>query len=247
MNNNSKCPFCEKSFKHLSSIYRHKNNCKYNNNKICNTNNNENNNKLIDYLLKENNELKQMILDVCKNSNISHNTNSFNNTNSNNKSFNLHFFLNETCKNAMNINDFVESIKLELADLINVGEIGYVQGISNIIVKNLNSLDITERPIHCTDKKREVLYVKDENKWEKEDEEKKKIRSLIKKIAYENQRLILQYREKYPGCNLAHNKNSEKYNKMIIEAMGGSGDNDIEKENKIISNISKVISLQTEK
>jgi len=100
-------------------------------------------------------------------------------TNSHNKAFNLQFFLNETFKNAMNINDFVDSIKLQLSDFMDVGEKGFVEGISNIIIKNLNALDENVRPVHCTDKKRETFYVKDDNKWTKEDENKTKLRKVV--------------------------------------------------------------------
>jgi hypothetical protein len=188
--------------------------------------------ELIVMLIKQNSEL----MEILKNgtNNHSHNT-----TNSHNKSFNLQFFLNETCKDAMNIMDFVDSIKLQLSDLEKVGEIGYVDGISNIIVKNLNALEVEKRPVHCTDKKREILYIKDEDKWEKEDEERKKLRKAIKKIACKSQRLIPKFKEAHPDCIKAASKFSDQYNKMIIESMGGSGDNDLEKEDKIIRNISK--------
>jgi hypothetical protein len=139
----------------------------------------------------------------------------------------------------MNIMDFVDSIKLQLNDLEKVGEIGYVEGISNIITTNLKALDITQRPIHCTDKKRDVLYVKDEDKWEKEAENKNKLRKAIKKIASKNQRLIPDFKIKHPDCGKAASKFSDQYNKIIVESMGGSGDNDDEKEDKIIKNISK--------
>ena len=119
-------------------------------------------------------EVKQIIFELVKNGtnnefNYNNNTININNTNSHNKAFNLNFFLNETCKNAMNITEFVDSIKLELSDLMELGEIGYVESMS-IITKKLNALDETVRPIHCTDKKRETFYIKDEDKWEKEDE-----------------------------------------------------------------------------
>ena len=134
-------------------------------------------------------EQQNMMLEVIKNGT---NNNNNNTTNSHNKAFNLQFFLNETCKDAMNIMDFVDSIKLQLSDLERVGELGFVDGISNIIVKNLKELDVTERPIHCTDKKREVLYVKDEDKWEKDDE-KNKIKKAIKRVANKNIRLLLAF------------------------------------------------------
>ena len=190
-------------------------------------------------LIKDNSELKNMIMEVVKNGTMqnSHNNNT---TNSHNKAFNLNFFLNETCKDAMNITDFVESIKLQLSDLERVGELGYVEGISNIIVKNLKDLDVTQRPVHCTDKKRETMYVKDEDKWEK-DEENSKIKKVIKKVASKNQRLLPKFKEVHPDCITYHSKYSDQYNKLIVESMGGSGDNDREKEEKIIRNISKIV------
>jgi hypothetical protein len=222
-------------------MYRHKKECK-GKNETPNTNNND---KLVEYLMKENSELKHMIIDVCKNINPSNtqNNNSFNNSNSHNKTFNLQFFLNETCKDAMNIMDFAESVKLQLSDLEKVGEIGYVDGISNIIVKNLKALDETKRPVHCTDTKREVLYIKDDNKWEKEDNDKKKIRKLIKKVADKNARLIPKFKEEHPDCNRSISKFSDQYNKLIVESMGGSGDNDQEKEEKIIRKIAKEVTI----
>jgi hypothetical protein len=194
--------------------------------------------------------MKQIILEqhstisnLIKNgiSNINTNTNCMNN----NKTFNLQFFLNETCKDAMNITDFIESIKLQLCDLEKLGEVGYVEGISNIITSNLKALDITERPVHCTDKKREIIYIKDDNKWEKEDENNTKLRKVIKRIASKNHKLLPLYREKYPGCQYADSKYGDKYNKMVVEVLGGEG-NETEKEDKIIKNISKVTTIRKE-
>jgi hypothetical protein len=169
------------------------------------------------------------------------NNNNITTTNSHNKTFNLQFFLNETCKDAMNIMDFVDSLKIQLSDLENVGKIGFVEGISNIIVKNLNSLDETKRPIHCTDSKREVMYVKDEDKWEKDNEEKKKLRKVIKHVAHKNSKMLKDFKAKHPDCEKSDSKFSDQYNKLIIEAMGGKGDNDLEKEDKIIRNIAKKV------
>jgi hypothetical protein len=238
------CENCEKIFNDRPGLWRHKKKCNNNNNKSVETTTPELL-TMISELVKSNNGLQQSILEICKNGTISNNNNNnTTNINSHNKSFNLHFFLNETCKDAMNIMDFVDSIQLQLNDLEKVGELGYVEGISNIIVKNLNSLDITQRPIHCTDKKREILYVKDENKWEKEDKENNKIRKIIKKVSRKNSSLLRNYREKYPDYKTAESSASEKYDKLVIEAMGGNGDNDIEKEDKIIKNISKVVTIE---
>jgi hypothetical protein len=137
--------------------------------------------------------------------------------------------------------DFVDSIKLQLSDLERVGEFGFVDGISNIIVQNLKALDVAERPIHCTDKKREVLYVKDENKWEK-DEDKNKIKKAIKRVANKNIRLLPAFKQKYPDCNKSASIHSDQYNKMIVESMDTAGDN----ENKIITNISKQVFVEKE-
>jgi hypothetical protein len=203
--------------------------------------------ELVMELIKDNKEMKQIMLEqnntihsLVKNGIT--NTNISNNTNCNNKTFNLQLFLNETCKDAMNITDFIDSIKLELSDLINIGELGYVEGISNIITSNLKALDITKRPVHCTDKKRETIYIKDEDKWEK-DENKTKLKRVINRVSNKNIKLITEYREKYPECKKSESKLSDKYNKMIIEAMGGMGNNDTEKEEKIIKNISKYTTI----
>ena len=242
------CQKCNKKYKDNSGLWRHKKKCngtdfvdiEQNNEPIIQKNNSEKDD-LINYLIKENQEFKNLILEIVKKDTyqVTNNTT----TNSHNKAFNLNFFLNETCKDAMNIMDFVESIKLQVSDLESVGELGYVEGISNIIVKNLNALDVTQRPVHCTDKKRETIYIKDDNKWEK-DEEQKKMHKMIKKVADKNARLLPKFTEKYPDYKNYHSKTSDKYSKIIVEAMGGSGDNDYEKEEKIIKNIAKNIMVE---
>ena len=151
--------------------------------------------------------------------------------------------VNETCKDAMNIMDFVDSLKIQISDLEDVGKLGFVEGISNIIVKNLKALDVHKRPVHCSDSKREIMYIKDENKWEKENDDKKRLRKAIKRVANKNSKLLPEFREKYPDCNKSISKYSDQYNKLIIEAMGGLGDNDLEKENKIIKKIAKEVTI----
>jgi hypothetical protein len=234
---------CGKKYSNSGGLWKHKQKCK-NEEPIKQTECTSDKDKLIDYLIQEHSELKNLILEIVKKDTITNNNNTIN---SHNKSFNLQFFLNETCKDAMNIMDFVESIQLQLSDLEKVGELGYVEGISNIIIKNLKGLDITQRPIHCTDKKREVLYVKDEDLWQKEDEQNKTVRTAIKKITDKNMRLIPQYKKKHPDCNKSESKISDKYNTIVVESMGGKGENYFEKENKIISNISKQVIVEKEK
>ena len=244
------CENCNKQYNSRNGLWKHKKTCKTEDNtNLVVKENTTDKDQLILMLIKQNSALikettdfksmmveqQNMMMEVIKNG--THNTTNTI-TNSNNKAFNLNLFLNETCKDAMNINDFVESIKLQVSDLENVGEVGFVEGISNIIVKNLNALDVTKRPIHCTDKKREIIYIKDENVWEK-DESQCKMRKMIKKVVSKNQRLIPKFKEQYPDYNKYHSKTSDKYNKLIIESMGGSGDNDAEKEDKIVRNIVK--------
>jgi len=233
---------CGEVYYSRTTLWRHKKICSLIETLVVQSDKTDKKDELIDYLMKENKEIKELILELAKKDSY----NNCNNTvNSHNKAFNLNFFLNETCKDAMNITDFVDSIKLQLSDLEGVGELGYVEGISNIIIKNLKGLDVTQRPVHCTDKKRETMYIKDEDKWEK-DEEKKKLHKVVRKVTCKNQNLIPTFKEKHPDCNTYHSKFSDQYNKIIIESMGGKGDNDYEKEEKIIKNISKQVTIDKE-
>ena len=236
---------CGKEYKHRQGLWKHKKNC----NSIKEVElhveveeqkkhipTNDNKDELINYLIKENQEFKNLILEIVKKDTYNNSTTN----NSHNKAFNLNFFLNETCKDAMNITDFVNSIQLQISDLERVGELGYVEGISNIIEKNLKELDVTQRPVHCTDKKRETMYVKDENTWEK-DEERKKMHKLVKRVADKNMKLLPKYREMYPDYLNASSLRSDKYNQIFLQSLGGSGNNDFEKEEKIIQKVSKLV------
>ena len=234
------CINCNRTYKDRTGLWRHNQKCIKPN--CYHKEDNLDHKELVLILMKENSEIKQMmmetqsqVVEILKNG--THNTN----TNSHNKTFNLQFFLNETCKNAMNIMDFVNSLQLQLGDLEKMSDTGYVNGISNIIIKNLKDMDITERPVHCTDPKREVLYVKDEDKWDKETQEKPKLRKAIKYIARKNARLLQEFKKTHPDCINSESKYSDTYNKMMIEAMGGKGNNDELKEKKIIKNIAQEI------
>ena len=241
------CQNCNKIYNDRAGLWRHKkkcdSNCLESNKKLTELDKDE----LIITLLKQNAELvkgqqdmmikftENGIINTINSHNTTNNTNNTTHTNSHNKAFNLNFFLNETCKNAMNITDFVDSIKLQLSDLMDVGELGYVDGISKIIVKNLNNLDETVRPIHCTDKKRETMYIKDQGEWNKEDEKKSKLKKTINKIADKNIRLLPQFREKYPEYGNSSSKTSDIHDKLVVEIM----ETDEDKKEKIIKNISK--------
>jgi hypothetical protein len=250
------CSACNKCYKARNGLWYHQQKCQY----TSQPNVDASNNFVIDKelvmsilkqnadIIKENSELKNMMMDAQNKmlEVIKTGTHNTTNTNSHNKTFNLQFFLNETCKNAMNIMDFVDSLKLQLNDLERMGEIGFVNGMSNIIIKNLQDMDVTERPVHCTDQKREVIYVKDEGKWDKEEETKPKLRKAIKHIAHKNAKLIGEFKEKHPDYKTCASNISTQYNTMVIEAMGGIGSNDLCNENKIIKRISKEIMVEKE-
>ena len=232
-NNNYCCEKCNKPYESRNGLWKHQKFC-FESKNIVNEPSDKN---VIMMLIKENSELKSMMMKVLENG-TQNNCN--NTTNSHNKAFNLQFFLNETCKEAMNIGEFVDSLKIQLSDLENIGEVGYIEGISNIIVKNLKALDITKRPVHCTDKKRETVYIKDADKWEK-DEDKTHMHKLIKKVVSKNVKMFSKFKEAHPDCLTYHSKFSEQYNKIVYESMGGKGDDDIIKNEKIIKNVLKEV------
>jgi ribosomal protein L37AE/L43A len=244
-----KCENCEKEYNDRAGLWRHKKKCNLSNNnnnmpenienkEILLSNTDITDKGLILTLIQQNNELQKQMLEVLKNSTTN---NTINNNNSHNKTFNLQVFLNETCKDAMNIMDFVDSIKIQLADVESIGELGFVNGISKLIIKNLKALDENMRPVHCNDSKRETMYVKDGNVWEKEDSDNKKMRKAIKYIAHKNICALPLWKAKYPDHSNSESKRSDQYNYIMMEAMGGAGDNDEEKAEKIIKKISKEV------
>jgi hypothetical protein len=244
------CEFCNKIYNNRSGIWKHTKKCNPNN--IIETDEN----KIVDvmtdqnYLLIEQNkqlleqhlDLKSMIIDICKNMNVNNNT--INNTNnSHNKTFNLQVFLNETCKDAMNLTDFVDSLQIQLSDLENVGKNGFVAGISNIIMKNLKALDVTQRPVHCSDQKRETIYIKDKDQWHndsKELPENQKLKKAIKQIVHKNICMIPEWKKKYPDCIYAESKKSDLYNHIMYESMDHNESN----SEKIIKKIAKEVAIE---
>ena len=232
---------CGKSYNHRASLFNHKKKCKIDLEKdISETLVKPDFNILTSMMLelmKSNNDLQKQLVDICKTNST---TISNSNINSNNKTFNLQFFLNEQCKDAMNISDFANSFDLQLSDLESVGELGYVEGITKIFVDKLNSMDIYKRPIHCSDAKRETLYVKDDNKWEKEERNNPKIRYAIKTISFRNMKLAALWSDTYPESKDCDSYVNERYMKLIKESTGGSGEI-IDNENKIIRRIAKEI------
>ena len=225
------CKKCDKKFNDRAGLWRHNKKCNYYN---IDTNTNTNND-LIQHLINENKEFKNLILEIVKKDSITNNNN--NTINSHNKTFNLHFFLNETCKDAMNMSDFINSMKLQLSDLESVGKLGFVDGITNIIIKNLQALDVEKRPVHCSDSKRETMYIKDQDKWEKEDDELNKMKQMIRQVRDKNISLITSWRDLYPECLLSNSKKTDQYNNICMESFGFRK----EKEQKIISKIAKSV------
>jgi len=250
------CSECNKSYKYNSGLWKHSKTC---NNKTCNIEvSDSNHDNSIDTIIndnkdfkslmlevvksnselqKQNNDLHKQIVEMCKNSN---NTMINSNNNSHNKTFNLNFFLNEQCKDAMNISDFANSINLQLSDFESVGELGYVEGITKIMLDRLNSMDIYKRPIHCSDVKREILYVKDDGKWEKEEKNNPKLRYAVKTVSFNNMKLMGLWSSTYPESMDGDSHLNDKYMKLIKQSTGGNGEIS-DSEDKIIRRIAKEI------
>jgi len=238
---------CGKIYKYDSGYYRHKKKCIANISLIITETTNKDELKqkteeLINFLMKENSEFKQLIIDQNKQmfelaKNSGNNNNSHNNTNN---SFNLQFFLNETCKDALNIMDFVSQLQVSIKDLEETGRLGFVEGISKIFINGLNNLDISNRPVHCSDSKREVLYIKDNDQWNKESEDKVVLTNALKHVVSKNMKLIPEWRDQHPKCNDSDSKENDRYLKIVMEAMPGSTKEESTNNYcKIIKNIAK--------
>lgn len=251
---------CGKNYKHKSGLSRHKVNC----NKLvnvfsktttdkCTTSDKPDitadNPSLVVELLKQNQEFKDIIVKECSEmrkmfiemaGNMG--SNHHNTINSNNK-FNLNVFLNEKCKNAMSLTDFVKSINLTIEDFIQTGERGFIEGISNIIVERINNMDLHDRPIHCTDLKRETVYIKDSDKWEK-DTNKEQLRKAVKGVAYKNERMRPIWYEETPEVDVLGSENCEKFLKYSQSALGGCGKEETKLfEDKVMKNVLKEVTI----
>jgi hypothetical protein len=231
---------CGSTYKHSSGLCRHKKICKTENVVVTQNSPEEVKNltNMVMELMKSNAELQKQMIEVCKNSNTNINNN--NNINSHNKTFNLNLFLNEQCKDAMNISDFANTFELQLSDLESVGELGYVEGMTKIIVDKLNSMDIYKRPMHCSDAKRETIYVKDENVWAKEEKNNPKLRQAIKNVTFRNMKLVATWSDANPESKDHESRLNDKYMDLVIQSTGGKGAI-TDSENKIIRRIAKEI------
>ena len=272
---------CGKSYKHRQSLYNHKKICdniikgdsinesinksiNESINKSINEsinesidikhylNNEQNQQQLVDYLMKENSEFKQLmieqnkqILELAKNS-IGHNTSSsvINSNNNNTNNFNLQVFLNETCKDAMNIMEFVGQLQVSIKDLEETGRLGYAEGISKIFINGLKQINVSDRPIHCSDSKREIVYIKDKNQWTKEDDNKSLLTNAIKHVAHKNMKQIKEWTKVNPEYNDSSSKQNDRYLKIVSNSMNGSTEEEQKNNmNKIISKVAKEFTI----
>jgi hypothetical protein len=240
------CKVCDKTYKARNSLWYHEKKCKPININLQEVNKNPINPSTdVEMLttmfiesIKQNQEFQKQMFDLLKDNIGSTHTNSHNTSNVNShNNFNLNFFLNETCKDAMNIKEFIESLQVHFQDLEYNGENGYAAGISNIFLRELNKLDVCKRPIHCSDSKREVFHIKNEDGWEKERE---LLIKCIKQITRKNIILLADWRNAHPGCMDLHNKINDKYNKINCETLGPYLDDEEKKcFNRIISSVAK--------
>ena len=237
------CINCNKKYKHHSSLWKHNKCCTKKADILLKEDPDPTVKELIIMLLKQNAELMLKISATSSGSNTNSNNTNNTNSNNNNKTFNLQIFLNEDCKDALNISEFVSSIKMELSDLETTGRLGYVEGVSRIINKNINDLDQTKRPIHCSDIKREVFFIKSDDQWIKENDTNKPVLTrAIKQIAHENIKQIGEWQKKYPDCTDPDSTKNDMYLDIVSNAMSGSStEEQLKNYEKIISNVAKEV------
>ena len=241
---------CGKSYKHMSSLCQHRKKCKHVDTKYDTESVDEPNIKevasVVMDLVKQNQELTKQIMELSAKDNIYNNCNITNNTMNNtvNNKFNLNIFLNDTCKDALNIMDFIRSLELQLQDLENVGKLGFSEGISKIFVNGLRQLELTKRPIHCSDLKREIMYIKDSDTWQKDTEEKSKLKNVIKQLSHKNIQQIPEWKKINPEYGDGDSKTNDQYLKIVSNSMGGyTQEEDDDNYNKIIKTIAKNVTI----
>lgn len=237
--NNFTC-ICKNTYLYKSGLYKHKKKCAMLNNGKKNISNEE----LFLSILKDNQDFKQMLIEQnSKIMELTKNTNVI--TNNNNTNFNLQMFLNVQCKDALNITEFVESLQPKIEDLEMTGKLGYVEGISKIFLNGLQGLDINRRPIHCSDQKRETIYIKNNNTWEKENDNRENLKLAIKTIASKNIKQISVWQKKNPDCFDSSSKKNDQYLRIVSNSMNGLTPEETQKNyDKIISKLVKEVVIQ---
>ena len=253
------CSQCNKEYLNYNALWKHKKNCIVINETKENLQNSftpalfmeiiKENKEIQNVLIEQNKELQNKLLEqnaehhkqiielTSKQMIVNNNTNNTNSNNTQNNQFNIQFFLNDTCKDAVNIDQFIKDIQISISDLENVGNQGYVQGISDIIIKNMRTLGLTKRPMHCTDVKRETIYIKDADKWEKDSEGKPKLKNAISRVAKKNLAKFQDWYNDHPEATVLDTKDYEMSHKLIRQSFG-DGDLDV-LQNKVVKQLTK--------
>lgn len=266
------CENCKKSYYSLSGLYKHKKVCETKPESATVTlmefvqkqteaftkhmqSQKEDHDKTTGALQQQLSDTQKLMLEICKTlqvtaansgvNNTQNNQHAVQNSHNNNKTFNLNFFLNETCKDALNLSDFIQNVKLDFDDIERIGNLGYVDGLSDVIMRNLNALGVEKRPIHCTDAKRNTIYIKEDNIWTKENEYLSRLQYLVDCMQKANLMVLAKWREKYPSCLLSNSMYTDSYLKMSHELMGGTctGTNMAAKDSKIMRKIAKGVTI----
>ncbi len=243
---------CGKSYSCRQGLWKHKKTCNNCEDSDINNSNDDLKNlsseEVFIKLLKDNQQFKQMIVE--QNTKLmelvyANNSTIINNTTNTSNNFNLQMFLNVQCKDALNISEFVDSLQPKIEDLETTGRLGYVEGISKIFLNGLQGLDINKRPIHCSNQKRETIYIKDNDVWEKEGENREKIKLAIKTIASKNIKQIPLWQKENPDCFDSSSKKNDQYLKIVSNSMNGLTPEETQKNyNKIISKLAKEVIIQ---
>ena len=197
-------------------------------------------------LIRQNQEFKELIMEQNKQlielAQKPTTTNNNMNTINNNQKFNLNFFLNEQCKDAMNMSDFLENMQLDIEDLTETGRLGYVGGISRILVNKLREIDTYKRPLHCTDMKREILYIRENDEWSKEDNYKETLKELVDRVANKNCKTMSQWTEEHPNYTEMDSFENQEFMRLSNAILGGFGDQECKQfRDKITRNVIKEV------
>ena len=243
------CEYCEKQYKSRVGLWKHKQLCSELPSEYPNVIDNKvhtqtHNTDTIIELIKQNQEFKELILEQNKQLvELSQKPTTTNNTiNNNHQKFNLNFFLNEQCKDAINMSDFLENMELDMEDLRETGRLGYVEGISRILVNKLRELDTYKRPLHCTDLKRETLYIKENDEWSKEDNSKQTLKGLVNKVANKNCKNIEQWKDEHPEYNIFDSPENMEYMDLCNTILGGLGEQECRQfRDTIVRNVIKEV------
>ena len=246
-NNSCICDMCNIYFNSRTSLWRHKKKCQENGKQ----NGEHNNSSELIEIIKQNTDFKELILEqnkliheqsksILELSSKNVNT-TVNNCINNNQKFNLNFFLNTTCKDAMNMSEFIENIESDFKDIENIGRNGYVSGMTDMIVSRIKELDITKRPLHCTDLKRETMYIKDNNEWYKDTPDNSKLHKMMAYVADRNYSIIPKWKEKHPECSHWEHPQYEFCIDMMKNVLGDIGNEQTRLDNKVIKKLSRHI------